>query len=84
MDLGLLYRSIGSNQVDIVAGNSTDGAIPALRLKRVAPTICTTFPPYEAVPLVRRKTPCSRHPAVGEAMQTACSAQVDEACDAGR
>jgi osmoprotectant transport system substrate-binding protein len=30
MELGLLYRSLASGQVDIVAGNSTDGAIKAL------------------------------------------------------
>jgi osmoprotectant transport system substrate-binding protein len=30
MELGLLYRSLAAKQVDIVAGNSTDGAIRAL------------------------------------------------------
>jgi len=52
MDLGLLYRALANHQVDIVAGNSTDGAIRALRF-----TILTDdrryFPPYDAVPLVR-------------------------------
>ena len=32
MDLGLLYRALTSNQVDIVAGSSTDGPIRALGL----------------------------------------------------
>ncbi len=30
MDLGLLYRALQSDQVDMVAGNSTDGPIRAL------------------------------------------------------
>jgi osmoprotectant transport system substrate-binding protein len=52
MDLGLLYRAIGQRQVDMIAGNSTDGPIRALHL-----TILTDdrhyFPPYDAVPLFR-------------------------------
>ncbi len=67
MDLGLLYRSIASNQVDIVAGNSTDGAIPVLHL-RVLTDDLHYFPPYEAVPLVRDDT-LRQHPAVALAMR---------------
>ncbi len=52
MDLGLLYRALGGGQVDIIAGNSTDGPIAARHL-----TVLTDdkhyFPPYQAVPLVR-------------------------------
>ena len=33
-DLGLLYRALQSGQVDMVAGNSTDGPIRALGLCR--------------------------------------------------
>gem|GEM_PF-5415589 len=33
MELGLLYRSLAAHQVDIVAGNSTDGAIRAFDLR---------------------------------------------------
>ncbi len=67
MDLGLLYRSIASNQVDIVAGNSTDGAIPTLHLKVLGDDL-HYFPPYEAVPLVRDDT-LRQHPAVAQAIQ---------------
>jgi len=67
MDLGLLYRAIGNGQVDIVSGNSTDGAIPALHLRILADDL-HYFPPYEAVPLVRRDA-LLRHPAMGRAMQ---------------
>jgi osmoprotectant transport system substrate-binding protein len=55
LDLGLLYRALVSKQVDIVAGNSTDSAIDALRL---APLIDDHhyFPRYDAVPIVRDET----------------------------
>jgi osmoprotectant transport system substrate-binding protein len=52
MDLGLLYRALASGQVDMVAGNSTDGPIRALGLT-VLQDDKHYFPPYEAVPLVR-------------------------------
>jgi osmoprotectant transport system substrate-binding protein len=52
MDLGLLYRALANHQVDIVAGNSTDGAIRALRFTVLADDK-HYFPPYDAVPLVR-------------------------------
>ncbi len=52
MDLGLLYRALSANQVDVIAGNSTDGPIRALGF-RVLADDRHYFPPYEAVPLVR-------------------------------
>jgi osmoprotectant transport system substrate-binding protein len=52
MDLGLLYRALASHQVDIIAGNSTDGPIAAEHLKVLADDR-HYFPPYQAVPLVR-------------------------------
>lgn len=52
MDLGLLYRALASGQVDMVAGNSTDGPIRALGLTALEDDK-HYFPPYEAVPLVR-------------------------------
>jgi osmoprotectant transport system substrate-binding protein len=51
MDLGLLYRALASGQVDMVAGNSTDGAIRSLGFT-VLKDDRHYFPPYEAVPLV--------------------------------
>ena len=53
MDLGLIYRALVDKKVDIVAGNSTDGLIDALHL---VPLIDDQhyFPPYDAVPIVRR------------------------------
>jgi osmoprotectant transport system substrate-binding protein len=66
MDLGLLYRALTSNQVDIVAGNSTDGPIRALGLVALDDDK-HYFPPYEAVPLVREDS-IRRHPAIQVAM----------------
>jgi osmoprotectant transport system substrate-binding protein len=54
MDLGLLYRALNANQVDIVAGNSTDGPIAAFGLTILADDR-HYFPPYQAVPLVREE-----------------------------
>jgi osmoprotectant transport system substrate-binding protein len=55
MELGLLYRSLAAHQVDIVAGNSTDGAIRALDFTALDDNL-HYFPPYEAVPLVREES----------------------------
>ena len=66
LDLGLLYRALADKQVDIVAGNSTDGVIAALHMV-VLGDDRHYFPPYEAVPLVRRAT-LERHPEVREAI----------------
>lgn len=60
MDLGLIYRALKEKQVDVVAGNSTDGVIAALDLA-VLEDDRHYFPPYEAVPIVRRET-LERHP----------------------
>jgi osmoprotectant transport system substrate-binding protein len=54
MDLGLLYRAIQQRQVDIIAGNSTDGPIQPLHLTVLADDR-HYFPPYDAVPLFREE-----------------------------
>jgi osmoprotectant transport system substrate-binding protein len=53
MDLGLLYRALLDHQVDVVAGNSTDGLIDSLHLVALEDDQ-HYFPPYDAVPIVRR------------------------------
>jgi glycine betaine/choline ABC-type transport system substrate-binding protein len=53
MDLGLIYRALVDKKVDIVAGNSTDGLIDALHLVALTDDR-RYFPPYDAVPIVRR------------------------------
>ncbi len=66
MDLGLLYRALNGGQIDIAAGNSTDGPIRAFGL-RVLADDRHFFPPYDAVPLVREDS-LRRHPEMQTAM----------------
>lgn len=67
MELGLLYRALQAHEVDIVAGNSTDGAIRAMGFAALEDDR-HYFPPYEAVPLVREDS-LKRWPQIGDAMQ---------------
>jgi osmoprotectant transport system substrate-binding protein len=55
MDLGLLARALQDHQIDLAAGNTTDGLIPALDLFVLADDR-HYFPPYEAVPVIREQT----------------------------
>ena len=66
MDLGLLARALKNKQVDLAAGNTTDGLIPALDLF-VLEDDRHYFPPYEAVPIIRQET-LARHHEVGQAL----------------
>jgi osmoprotectant transport system substrate-binding protein len=67
MDLGLMYRALTDRQVDLVAGNSTDGLIASLGLV-VLEDDRHYFPPYEAAPVVRQPT-LNLHPDVRAALQ---------------
>jgi osmoprotectant transport system permease protein len=64
MDLSLTYRALADRQVDLIAGNSTDGLITALDLVQLEDDR-HYFPPYEAVILIRRDT-LARVPAASE------------------
>ena len=66
MELGLLYRALAAHQVDIVAGNSTDGAIRELGFVALIDDR-HYFPPYEAVPLVREDS-LARWPQIASAL----------------
>jgi len=66
MDLGLVYRSLLQHQVDVVAGNSTDGLIDTLHLVALEDDL-HYFPPYDAVPVVREET-LERYPALRAAI----------------
>jgi osmoprotectant transport system substrate-binding protein len=55
MDLGLIYRALVDHQVDVVAGNSTDGMISALGLVALDDDR-HYFAPYDAVPVIRKAT----------------------------
>jgi len=66
MDLGLLTRALKDKQIDLAAGNATDGLIPALDLF-VLEDDRHYFPPYEAVPIFREET-LRQHPDVKQAL----------------
>ncbi|MBX3294436.1 MAG: ABC transporter permease/substrate-binding protein [Acidobacteria bacterium] len=53
MDLSLTYRALAAGELDIIAGNSTDGLISALDLFQLQDDR-RYFPPYEAVFVARR------------------------------
>ena len=58
MDLGLTYKAVASGQIDLIAGNSTDGLINALGLM-VLTDDRHYFPPYDAAVVYRNGTPCA-------------------------
>ncbi len=66
MDLGLLARALKDHQIDLAAGNTTDGLIPALDLF-VLEDDRRYFPPYEAVPVIREQS-LQQHPEIAEAL----------------
>ena len=67
LDLGLLYRALLDKQVDLVAGNSTDGLLAARDLV-ILDDDKHYFPPYEAVPIVRQDT-LARFPEMRSAIE---------------
>jgi osmoprotectant transport system substrate-binding protein len=66
MDLGLTYRALADSQVDLIAGNSTDGQIEALHLVALEDDR-HYFPPYQAAPVVRDEA-LRRHPELRRAL----------------
>jgi glycine betaine/choline ABC-type transport system substrate-binding protein len=77
MDLSLTYRALAAREVDIIAGNSTDGLIAALDLVQLEDDR-HYFPPYEAVFLSRRDA-LERHTALAAALvRLADSIKTDE------
>jgi glycine betaine/choline ABC-type transport system substrate-binding protein len=55
MDPGIMYQAVAGDQVDVIAGFSTDGRIPTLNLV-VLQDDKKFFPPYFAAPVVRQGT----------------------------
>lgn len=66
MDLGLLAPALKNHQIDIAAGNATDGLIPALDFF-VLEDDRHYFPPYEAVAVMRQQM-LQQHPEVSAAI----------------
>jgi len=72
MDLSLTYIALSSRQVDLIAGNSTEGRIATLDLFQLADDR-HYFPPYEAVYLVRQDS-VTRVPALREVLSKLANA----------
>ena len=66
MDLSLTYQALANRQVDLIAGNSTDGLIDRLGLVQLEDDR-HYFPPYEAAPVFRRET-LERYPQIRDAV----------------
>ncbi|MGB9236708.1 MAG: glycine betaine ABC transporter substrate-binding protein [Terriglobales bacterium] len=66
MDLGLLARALKDHRIDLAAGNTTDGLIPAFDFFVLADDR-HYFPPYEAVPVIRKQT-LQQHPEIAEVL----------------
>jgi osmoprotectant transport system permease protein len=64
LDPGLMYAALKEGKVDVICGFSTDGRIPAFKL-RVLSDDKRYFPPYHAAPLVRGET-IRRYPILRE------------------
>ncbi|HVO91732.1 MAG TPA: glycine betaine ABC transporter substrate-binding protein [Terriglobales bacterium] len=67
MDLSLTYRALAEHQVDLIAGNSTDGLISRYQLVQLEDDR-RFFPPYDAVP-VARQAALDSHPQLREALK---------------
>jgi glycine betaine/choline ABC-type transport system substrate-binding protein len=76
MDLGLITRALKEHQVDLIAGNNTDGLIPALDLF-VLEDDRHYFPPYEGVAIIRQEL-LKTHPEVGAALDALAGVISDE------
>ncbi len=76
MDLGLITRALKDHQVDLIAGNNTDGLIPALDFV-VLEDDHHYFPPYEAVAVMRGEM-LKQHPEVGAALDALAGAISDD------
>jgi glycine betaine/choline ABC-type transport system substrate-binding protein len=66
MDLGLLAPALKNRQIDIAAGNATDGLIPVLDLF-VLEDDRHYFPPYEAAAVIRQQA-LQQHPEIAQAI----------------
>ncbi len=66
MELGLTYRALAEQRVDLIAGDSTNGLIAALDLF-VLEDDQQYFPPYDGVPVFRSET-LQRYPQLREVL----------------
>lgn len=68
MDHGIMYRSIGANEVDVINSYTTDGQLQEYDL-RVLEDDKSFFPPYHALPLVREEA-LKEYPEIEEVLRS--------------
>jgi osmoprotectant transport system permease protein len=89
MDLSLTYRALADEQVDVIAGDSTNGLIDALGLAVVTDDR-HYFPPYEAIWVARRSALRARPALAAEiealagALPTATMRRLNREADVGK
>ncbi|MDN4606151.1 glycine betaine ABC transporter substrate-binding protein [Sporosarcina highlanderae] len=67
MDHGIMYRSINAGEVDVINSYTTDGQLQEFNL-RVLEDDKSYFPPYHALPLVRKET-LEEYPEIEEVLK---------------
>ena len=67
MDHGIMYRSIGAKEVDVINSYTTDGQLQEYDL-RVLEDDKSFFPPYHALPLVRKEA-LKEYPEIEEVLK---------------
>ncbi len=67
MDHGIMYRSINAKEVDVINSYTTDGQLQEFDL-RVLEDDKSYFPPYHALPLVRKET-LKEYPEIEEVLK---------------
>ncbi len=77
MDHGIMYRSIGAKEVDVINSYTTDGQLQDYDL-RVLEDDKSYFPPYHALPLVRKET-LKEYPEIEEVLKQLAGAINEEA-----
>jgi osmoprotectant transport system permease protein len=75
MDLSLTYRALDEKQIDLIAGDATNGLIAKLDLVALTDDR-HYFPPYHAVPVIRTQT-LQRYPQLGPAIARLANALDD-------
>ena len=68
MDHGIMYRSINADEVDVINSYTTDGQLQVYDL-RVLEDDKSYFPPYHALPLVRKET-LKEYPEIEEVLKS--------------
>ncbi len=68
VDTNIAYKALHEHQLDVAAGNSTDGRISSYHLRVLADNR-HFFPPYQAAAVVKMET-VAKHPEVAEALNS--------------